>query len=108
MRMDGLRSPVVGGGGAGIGRAITEAYAAQGAAVAVADVDPGRAEEAADAVRRAGRPGLALVGDVRSSADVDAIVEGAADALGGLKVLVTVVGGQVAFVPAARVHEMTD
>ena len=75
MRMDGLRSLVVGGGGAGIGRAITEAYAAQGAAVAVADVDRGRAEEAADAVRRAGRPAAALVGDVRSTADVDAIVE---------------------------------
>ena len=108
MRMDGLRSLVVGGGGAGIGRAITEAYAEQGAAVAVADVDRARAEEAADAVRRAGRPTAALVGDVRSTADVDAIVHGAAEALGGLDVLVTVVGGQVAFVPAARVHEMTD
>src|SRR3954451_4760715 len=108
MRMDGLRSLGVGGGGAGIGRAITEAYAVQGAAVAVADVDPGRAEEAADAVRRWGMPGVALVGDVRSSADVDAMVDGAADALGGLDVLVTVVGGQVSFVPAARVHEMTD
>jgi 3-oxoacyl-[acyl-carrier protein] reductase len=108
MRLDAVRSLVVGGGGAGIGRAITEAYAAEGTAVAVADVDRGRAEAAADAVRRAGRPAAALVGDVRSGADVDAIVAGAADALGGLDLLVTVVGGQVAFVPAARVHEMTD
>lgn len=99
---------MIGGDGVGIGRAITAAYAAEGAAVAVADVDQGRAEEAADAVRRAGRPAAALVGDVRSSADVDAIVDGAAHALGGLEVLVTVVGAQVAFVPAARVHEMTD
>ncbi len=108
MRMEGLRTLVIGGGGVGIGRAITAAYAEQGAAVAVADVDASRAEEAAGAVRATGRAGVALVGDVRRVEDVDALVTGAAEALGGLDVLVTVVGGQVAFVPAVRVHEMTD
>jgi 3-oxoacyl-[acyl-carrier protein] reductase len=108
MRMEGVRSLVIGGGGAGIGRAITAAYAEQGAAVAVADLDPSRAEEAATAVRGAGRSGFALVGDVRSATDVDAVVAGAVEAMGGLDVLVTVVGGQVAFVPAVRIHEMTD
>jgi 3-oxoacyl-[acyl-carrier protein] reductase len=107
MRMGGVRSLVIGGGGAGIGRAITAAYAEQGAAVAVADLDPSRAEEAATAVRGAGRPGFALVGDMRSATDVDAVVAGAVEAMGGIDVLVTVVGGQVAFVPAVRNHEMT-
>jgi 3-oxoacyl-[acyl-carrier protein] reductase len=83
-------------------------YAEQGAAVAVADLDPSRAEEAATAVRGAGRPGFALVGDMRSATDVDAVVAGAVEAMGGLDVLVTVVAGQVAFVPAVRIHEMTD
>lgn len=76
--------------------------------MAVADLDPSRAEEAATAVRGAGRPGFALVGDMRSATDVDAVVAGAVEAMGGLDVLVTVVAGQVAFVPAVRIHEMTD
>ena len=40
--------------------------------------------------------------------DVDGFVQRTARELGGLDVLVTVVGGQLAFVPAARVHEMSD
>jgi 3-oxoacyl-[acyl-carrier protein] reductase len=45
---------------------------------------------------------------VRSSEDVDALVAAAARELGGLDVLVTVVGGQLAFVPAVPLHEITD
>jgi 3-oxoacyl-[acyl-carrier protein] reductase len=108
MRMEGLRCLVIGGGGAGIGRAITRAYADAGASVAVADVDAERAAAAAADVRAAGRPAYALTGDVRSADDVDAMVTGAAEAFDGLDVLVTVVGGQVAFVPAVRLHEMSD
>ena len=36
------------------------------------------------------------------------MVEGSVAWLGGLDVVVTVVGGQVAFVPAVRLHEMAD
>jgi 3-oxoacyl-[acyl-carrier protein] reductase len=108
LRMAGLRTLVIGGGGAGIGRAITAAYAQEGAAVAVADRDETRADEAAAAVSAAGRGAVALVGDVRRATDVDRIVTGAAEAFGGLDVLTTVVGGQVAFVPAVRIHEMAD
>ncbi|MGY0490562.1 SDR family NAD(P)-dependent oxidoreductase [Streptomyces sp. WG-D5] len=39
---------------------------------------------------------------------LDDMVTGAAERLGGLDTLVTVVGGQVAFVPAVRLHEMKD
>jgi 3-oxoacyl-[acyl-carrier protein] reductase len=45
---------------------------------------------------------------VRSRDDVDGFVARAARELGGLDILVTVVGGQLAFVPAARLHETTD
>jgi len=108
MRMEGLRCLVIGGGGAGIGRAITRAYADAGASVAVADVDAERAAVAAADVRAAGRLAYALTSDVRSADDVDAMVNGAAEAFDGLHVLATVVGGQVAFVPAVRLHEMSD
>lgn len=107
-RLDGKRTLVIGGGGAGIGRAIVRACGAAGAAVAVVDVDPVRAAEAADELRAAGHTAYALSGDVRSREQLDEIIVGAAEQLGGLDVLVTVVGGQVAFVPAVKLHEMTD
>lgn len=99
---------VIGGGGGGIGRATTDAFGNEGAAVMVADLDPQRAAEAADAVRAAGGTAYPIAGDVRSAAGVEAMVAGAVEQLGGLDVLVTVVGGQVAFVPAVKLHEMAD
>jgi 3-oxoacyl-[acyl-carrier protein] reductase len=107
-RLDGKRILVIGGGGAGIGRAVIRACAAAGAAVAVADVNAGRATEAADELLAAGHTARALSGDVRSLEQLEAVIVDAAEQLGGLDVLVTVVGGQVAFVPAVKLHEMTD
>jgi len=104
----GKRAVILGGGGGGIGRAITRAFAAAGGALAVADVDRQRASEAAAEATAAGVEAHALVGDVRSGAEVERVVAEAAHELGGLDIMVTVVGGQLAFVPAARVHEITD
>jgi 3-oxoacyl-[acyl-carrier protein] reductase len=108
MRLNGKRALVIGGGGGGIGRAVSAAFGAEGAAVTVADIDLGRAEEAAEALRQRGATAYAVTGDVRSLQDVEAMVAGAVENLGGLDVLVTVVGGQVAFVPAVKLHEMAD
>jgi 3-oxoacyl-[acyl-carrier protein] reductase len=104
----GKTALVIGGGGGGIGRAITRAFGAAGAAVAVADVDPARAEEAVEEIVAAGAHGVGLSGDVRQLEDVEGFVERTVQLLGGIDVLVTVVGGQVAFVPAVRLHEMAD
>jgi len=106
--LDGKKALIIGGGGDGIGRAITRGFGAAGAAVAVADVDRERAAEAAAEIADAGAVAHALTGDVRSLDDVAGLVARAARELGGLDVLVTVVGGQVAFVPATRLHEMAD
>jgi 3-oxoacyl-[acyl-carrier protein] reductase len=106
--LSGKRALVIGGGGGGIGRAITRALAAAGSAVAVADLDPSRADEAAAEAAAAGVTSVGLTGDVRSRADVDRFVHRAARELGGLDVLVTVVGGQLAFVPVRPLHETTD
>lgn len=95
---------VIGGGGGGIGRAVTRALDAAGASVAVADVDAHRANEAAEGIAH----GIPIVGDVRSAVDVERIVAEATAGLGRLDVLVTVVGGQLAFVPAASLHEAPD
>lgn len=106
--LDGMSTLVIGGGGAGIGRAISRAFGAAGAHVAVADVDPDRAREAADELTGAGGRAVGLAGDVRVRSDVDGFVARAVAEFGRLDALVTVVGGQVAFVPAVRLHEMRD
>ena len=48
------------------------------------------------------------MGDVRSAPKIESFVDDAAREMGGLDIVVTVVGGQLAFVPAARIHEITD
>jgi 3-oxoacyl-[acyl-carrier protein] reductase len=103
--LEDKRCLVIGGGGTGIGRAITRALGEAGARVAVADVDERRAREAAAEL---GERGLPLTVDVRSPSELAAMVEESIDRLGGLDVVVTVVGGQVAFVPAVPLHEIED
>lgn len=106
--LEGKRTLVIGGGGGGIGRAITRKLGEAGSAVVVADVDAGRADDAAAELTDAGGRAVGLMADVREPGAVDDLVARAAGELGGLDVLVTVVGGQLAFVPAARIHETTD
>jgi len=106
--LDGKNALVIGGGGGGIGRAITRGLAAAGTAVAVADVDRERADEAAAEVAATGTRALSLTGDVRSRDDIDGLLTRAVQGLGGLDVLVTVVGGQLAFVSPTPLHETTD
>nr|WP_243715496.1 SDR family oxidoreductase [Micromonospora sp. KC207] len=106
--LDGMNALIIGGGGDGIGRAVSRAFAAAGAAVAVADLDPERSGEATDELVSSGLRAVALAGDVRSPSAIDGFVSQSVAAFGRLDTLVTVVGGQVAFVPAMRLHEMSD
>jgi 3-oxoacyl-[acyl-carrier protein] reductase len=106
--LGGMHALVIGGGGDGIGREISRAFAAAGAAVAVADIDPSRAHDAVLEMTESGARAVPLVGDVRSRSDVDEFVARTTAEFGRLDSLVTVVGGQVAFVPAVRLHEMSD
>jgi 3-oxoacyl-[acyl-carrier protein] reductase len=72
--LDGMNVLVVGGGGEGIGRAISRAFASAGAAVAVADIDPDRARDAAEELAGSGARAVPLTGDVRSRSVPDALV----------------------------------
>lgn len=80
------------GTGAGIGRACALAFAEAGARVACVDVEPGRADEVADAVRAAGAEALPLRADVRRREDVAAAVEATVQAFGGIDVCVDIIG----------------
>lgn len=104
----GQRVLVLGGGGAGIGRAIVRRLGDAGASVVVADLEQARAEEAAAELVERGADAWPVWGDVRSANELKTMIGSAVDLLGGLDGLVTVVGGQVAFVPAVKLHEMAD
>jgi 2-hydroxycyclohexanecarboxyl-CoA dehydrogenase len=85
---------VVTGGGAGIGRGISEAFAAHGARVVVVDIDGERARDTVDAIRsRAGDAGAgAEVVDVREPEQVTALRRSVLDEHGQIDVLVNNVG----------------
>ena len=102
------RALVVGGGGGGNGRQITRAISAAGANVAVVDLDPGRAQEAAAELTGLGRTAVGLQGDVRVADDIDRVVREAVAALGGLDLLVTVVGGHMAYTGCKPLVDTTD
>lgn len=82
------RTAIVTGGGRGIGAAIARALTARGAKVTVF----ARSQAELDAVVRAGAAALAIAGDVRSEADVAALVARHAEALGPCDVLVNNAG----------------
>jgi 2-hydroxycyclohexanecarboxyl-CoA dehydrogenase len=83
---------LVTGGGQGIGRGIARELAAQGADVAVLDLDAGAAAEAAAEVQELGRRGLALEADVTDLGRVEAATARVVEALGRLDILVNNAG----------------
>lgn len=82
------------GAGRGIGRAIAEQYGREGARVAVADLDLGSAQEAADAIEKAGGTAMALAMDVTDERAVDEGVAAIVKAWGGLDIALANAGIQ--------------
>lgn len=83
---------LVTGGARGIGRAICLALAADGRAVAVADIRLDEALETAAAVEQAGRPSAAIQLDVTDTGSVREGVRHAEEALGPIEILVNNAG----------------
>jgi NAD(P)-dependent dehydrogenase (short-subunit alcohol dehydrogenase family) len=91
MRLAG-RAALVTGAGSGIGRAISEAMAAEGASLAVVDVNEESAQETARIVREAGGVAYAYAGDVSSAADVARFMAAQAADFASLDILVNNAG----------------
>jgi 3-hydroxybutyrate dehydrogenase len=83
---------IVTGGGSGIGKAISEGLAKEGARVAVASRSASHLDAAAQSLKRLGSPFLALQADIRSKEQVRKAVERVAAAWGGVDILVNNAG----------------
>lgn len=81
------RTAVVTGAASGIGRALAEAFAAEGMRVVLADVDLPGLEVTAAALRAAGGTAIAVPTDVSRAEQVEALAERAVAAFGRVDVL---------------------
>lgn len=75
------------GAGSGIGRAAAELFAAEGARVAVVDLDGDAAKETVAAIERDGGEAFAAVGNVALAGDMERAVAATVEAFGRLDVL---------------------
>ena len=80
------------GGGTGIGRAIAQAFAREGASVAVAGRHPEKVKEVANAIEKQGGATLALQCDVTREEDAERAINETAKKFGKLNVLVNNAG----------------
>ena len=87
---------VITGAGSGLGAAMAHRFARQGYAVAVTDIDPGRAGTVLDELRSSGATGLAMKLDVTAQADWEALARRVVAEWGGCNVLVNNAGVAVA------------
>ena len=93
MRLEN-RIALITGAGRGIGRAIAEQYGREGARVAVADLTLESAQDAVDAIEKAGGTAMALAMDVTDEKAVDHGVAAIVEKWGGLDVALANAGIQ--------------
>lgn len=93
MRLEN-RIALITGAGRGIGRAIAEHYGREGARVAVADLTLESAQEAVDAIEKAGGTAMALAMDVTNEQAVDDGVAAIVEKWGGLDIALANAGIQ--------------
>jgi NAD(P)-dependent dehydrogenase (short-subunit alcohol dehydrogenase family) len=92
------------GAGRGAGRALAEAFAEQGACVALNDISPNNIEEAASAIRQRGGRAKAFVYDVAKKVAVQSMINDIEDEFGGIDILVNHANVQ----PKAALLEMDE
>jgi NAD(P)-dependent dehydrogenase (short-subunit alcohol dehydrogenase family) len=82
------RVAIVTGAGRNIGKEISKTLASEGAKVAVVDLDRGRGEKVAAAIRDAGGEAAAFVADMASEADIAGAVAAVVERWGRIDILI--------------------
>lgn len=105
--MDRLKgqTALITGGGTGIGRAIAEAFAAEGARLVIAARRPDVGEQAAEELRAGGTEVHFVATDISDPEQSRALVGATVDLLGGLDILVNNAGLSTSFVPFLELGE---
>ena len=83
------------GGASGIGKAIADRFAAEGAAIAIADMNLDAANAAAKDIEAKGGKAIGLAVDVSNEEQVEASVADTVKRLGGIDILVSNAGNQI-------------
>jgi 3-hydroxybutyrate dehydrogenase len=89
------KSALITGAGSGIGRAIAQEFAREGAKVAIADIDLAAATQAAGEIQSRGGIAIAVQMDVANETQVDEGTEFVSNSLDGLDILVSNAGIQI-------------
>ena len=84
---------IITGGGGGIGGAIVQRFAREGAKLAVADIDTEAAKASAANVAAKGADSMAIAADVTDKKSVDGMVKATLDRWGRIDILINVAGG---------------
>lgn len=97
---------IITGGGAGIGRAIAQRYALEGAAVTIAEINPDAGKSAVAAIEVSGGRAMFVQTDVSSEESIKAVVAATLDRFGRVDILVNNAGVLISK-GEARAHELT-
>lgn len=79
---------IITGGGRNIGEEVAKLFAAEGAKVAIADMDKSRGQRVADAITAAGGEAASYVTDVSKSSEVAALVKAVVERFGRIDILI--------------------
>jgi 3-oxoacyl-[acyl-carrier protein] reductase len=101
--LDG-QGAIITGAASGVGRGIAEVLAAEGAQVAVADVNAAGAEKVASALSDGGHTAIAVAVDVTDRTSTDAMAAAVLETFGSIDILAANAG----IYPMVRVPDMTD
>jgi NAD(P)-dependent dehydrogenase (short-subunit alcohol dehydrogenase family) len=106
MRFDGCAA-IVTGAAQGIGLAVAERLAADGAKVVMSDVNAGKLRDAAARLGAAGRTTIDVAADATSPKQVDALIAATIGAFGQIDILVNNAGGSGS-VTAQNIEDVTE